>query len=285
MASLQAEVAVDVRCELGEGPAWDSRTGELIWVDIIGKRVYRWHPTGRVEWSQLDTSVGAVVPRAIGGFAVAVREGFAALDTAGRLTILAEIEADRPGNRMNDGKCDRLGRFWAGTMADNDEPRVGAFYRLDPDGHVARVLAGVTTSNGLAWSPDWTTMYYIDSPTGGVDAFDFEEAGGLITNRRRLITIPRADGLPDGMTVDSEGCLWIALYGGGAVRRYEPAGILASIVPVRASLVTSCSFGGADLADLYITTAADRHPHEPLAGAIFCCQPGVAGMPTYSFSG
>jgi sugar lactone lactonase YvrE len=285
-AGAGLEVAVDVPCRLGEGPAWDARSGELLWVDILGECAYAYRPAnGTIRSLPVGQPAGAIVPRAAGGYALAVRDGFAFLDEAGELTMAAPVEADRPLNRMNDGKCDRLGRFWAGTMATVHEPGAGSLYRLEADGEVVKALSGVTISNGLGWSPDGRTMYYTDTATGGVDAFDFDEPTGQINGRRRLIDIPPGRGLPDGLAVDEKGCLWVALYDGAALCRYRPDGTLCTTIGFPVSLVTSCAFGGPDLRDLYVTTAADRHPGEPLAGAVFRCRPGVAGLPCHPFAG
>ena len=217
--------------ELGEGPVWDDRQGVLIWVDIWAGEVHSYEPaSGRDTAIGVGQPVGAAVPRRSGGLVLAVRDGFAFLDPDGRLTSVAEVEAANPGNRMNDGKCDRHGRFWAGTMAGDARPGAGALYRLDPDLSVTKVLDGVTVSNGLAWSLDDRTMYYIDTPTQRVDAFDYDLASGTIENRRPLIEIPEEAGSPDGMTIDAEGFLWVALFGGRAVRRYSPDGRLERVV-------------------------------------------------------
>jgi sugar lactone lactonase YvrE len=286
MADSKPEVAITVRCDLGEGPAWDARRDELLWVDILGESVYVYPPdAGTVTRMPVGQPIGAIVPRAAGGYAAAVRDGFAYLDDGGRLTMAAPVENDMPASRMNDGKCDRRGRFWAGTMATGHGPGAGSLYRLDADGSVTRMLGDVTVSNGLGWSPDGQTMYYTDSDTNGVDALDFDEATGEVSNRRRLIDVEPERGLPDGLAVDEEGYLWVALYDGAAVRRYSPGGKLDDVLQLPVSLVTSCAFGGTDLRDLYITTAADRQPHETLAGALFVCRPGVAGLACDSYAG
>jgi sugar lactone lactonase YvrE len=284
MPGSQPEVAVSIRCGLGEGPAWDARRDELLWVDILGESVYAYRSdSAAVRQMPIGQPVGAIVPRTAGGYAVAIRDGFAYLDDAGRLTMAAPVEDEVPLNRMNDGKCDRRGRFWAGTMATEHSPGAGSLYRLDAHGEVTHVLGDVTVSNGLGWSPDGQTMYYTDSDTRGVDAFDFDEATGQLSNGRRLIHVER--GLPDGLAVDEEGYLWVALYDGNAVCRYTPDGKLDDELQLPVSLVTSCAFGGNDRRDLYITTAADRHPHEPLAGMVFVCRPGVAGLACDSYAG
>jgi sugar lactone lactonase YvrE len=200
------------------------------------------------------------------------------------------VEADVPTNRMNDGKCDPGGRFWAGTMAFEVTPGAAALYRLDPDLQVTRVVSGVTLSNGLGWSLDGRQMFYIDSMSHGVDVFDFEPADGSLGERRRLITIAPDEGLPDGMTVDAEGCLWVALHGSGSIRRYTPDGHVDRVVRVPPTMVTSCAFGGPDLTDLYITTmnlglSEEARRAQPLAGGLFRCQPGVRGLPAYRFAG
>jgi sugar lactone lactonase YvrE len=202
---------------------------------------------------------------------------------------VAPVEADVTQNRMNDGKCDPAGRFFAGTMSFDPTPGTGAFYRLDPDLSVTRVLDGVTLSNGLDWSPHQRTLYYIDSMTQGVDAFSFDVRTGRLSDRRRLITIPADVGLPDGMTVDAEGYLWVALHGSGTVRRFSPDGSLERVVRLPVSHVTCCAFGGADYSDLYITSMTygleQKIRDEPLAGSLFRCRPGVRGRPPFRFAG
>ena len=277
--------------ELGEGPVWDDRQGVLIWVDIWAGEVHSYDPaSGRDSAIGVGQPVGAAVPRRSGGLVLAVRDGFAFLDPDGRLTSVAEVETANPGNRMNDGKCDRHGRFWAGTMAGDSRPGAGALYRLDPDLSVTKVLDGVTVSNGLAWSLDDRTMYYIDTPTQRVDAFDYDLASGTIENRRPLIEIPEEAGSPDGMTIDAEGFLWVALYGGRAVRRFSPDGRLERVVELPAANVTSCAFGDPDLDRLFITSARQELSPadlaaQPQAGALFGHRPGAQGVPADRFAG
>jgi sugar lactone lactonase YvrE len=287
---ITAELAVDACAGLGEGPAWDAAAGRLIWVDITRSVVHELFPDGRSRAWEIPEHVGAAVPRAQGGLLLAIRSGFAALAGDGSVSVIAPVEADDDSTRMNDGKCDPQGRFWAGTMAYAETPGAGSLYRLDPGGAVHRVLTSVTISNGLGWSPDGAVMYYADTATGGVDMFGFDAASGTLTGRRRLITVDPAGGSPDGMTVDDEGCLWVALWGGGAVRRYRQDGTLDAEIPLPASYVTSCAFGGQDGGDLYITTAADglspeRRAAEPHAGGVFRCRPGVTGPPATPFAG
>jgi len=285
IADERVEVALRTDAHLGEGPVWDGRTDTLVWVDILDGVVHRFDPsTGEDEATFVGQPVGAAVPRLGGGLLLALRDGFGLQEPDGSVSLLAEVEAEMPMSRMNDGKCDPAGRLWAGTMDEDHAPGRGALYRLDHDRRVTRMVSEVTVSNGLAWSPDGATMYYVDTPTQGVDAFDFDLATGEVANRRRLITIPGEDGSPDGMTVDSDGCLWVALWGGFALRRYTPHGALEDVVPMPVSRVTSCAFGGADLRELYVTTArralgSQELASQPLAGSLFRLRPGVAGLP------
>jgi sugar lactone lactonase YvrE len=283
-----AELVLDAHATLGEGPLWDGRTSELLWVDITGGTVHRFDPASGLDRSfDAGGFVGAVVPRAAGGYVLAAQNGFAAADGDGSVRLLAEVEADRPETRMNDGACDSRGRFWAGTMNIDGVTCSGCLYRLDPDLRVTRMLTEVTISNGIGWSSDDRVMYFVDTAAGGVDAFDFEPETGAISGRRRLVTIEDGGGGPDGLTMDAEDCLWVALWDGWAVRRYAPDGTHLGTVEVPAARVTKPAFGGADLTDLYITTAAadEPDPKQPHAGGIFRARPGVAGRPANAFAG
>ncbi len=289
---VEAELALDARAELGEGPVWDDELGQLLWVDITGGSVHRFDPaTAHDEVTEVGQPVGVAVPRIPDGLVLAVGEGFAFLDLERPgLELVAEVEAEVSGNRMNDGKCDAAGRFWAGTMPFAGDRPTGALYRLDRDLSVTRMLDGVTISNGIAWSPDGRSMYYIDSPTYRVDVFDYDVETGEIAKRRILFELPADGGLPDGMTVDAEGLLWIAFWGVGAVRRYTPDGLLAAVVELPVSLVTSCTFAGPDLGDLYITSASgplspEQAVDQPAAGGLFRARPGVSGLPQHRFRG
>lgn len=282
---IEAELALDAHAVLGEGPVWDPALQRLIWVDITGSSVHRYDPgRGRDESTDVGQPVGAAACRGGGALMLALRDGFGRLDVdRGELELVVEVEPDLPGNRMNDGACDSRGRFWAGTMAFAGDRPIGALYRLDPDLSVTRVLGGLTISNGIAWSPDERFMYFIDSPTYRVDVFDYDVDGGEIANRRTLFELSRRDGLPDGMTVDAEGLLWIAFWGAGAVRRYTPEGFLSAVIEIPVSLVTSCAFGGPGLQDLYITSASgpldpQQAAQQPHAGGLFRARPGVAGL-------
>lgn len=286
-------LAVDAKAELGEGPMWDSAVGCLYFVDILRGRVHRFDPATGVrrlyDISGDVVSVGAVAPTEDGNLVLAVRDGFARLTLdSGTVTKIADVDVDRPDLRMNDGKCDPAGRFWAGTMALDERAGAGALYRLDADGSVQTMIQHVTISNGLDWSSDCRTMYYIDSPTREIALFDFDVATGAIGNRRTFARIPRGEGVPDGMTLDADGFAWVALWGGGAVHRYAPDGSRDRVVRLPTAYPTSCAFGGADLGDLYITTAtiklSDRERiDQPSAGGVFRCRPGVRGRPANRF--
>jgi len=290
--TIEADLALDAHARLGEGPIWDAEGGRLVWVDIHAEAVHLFDPSsGFDQVLQAGQHVGAAAVRSRGGLILAARDGFVLLDPAtGAIEPFVAVKED-PSTRFNDGKCDAAGRFWAGTMAYAFTPGAGSFYRLDPDGSVTAMFGDVAVSNGLGWSPDWRTMYYIDTPTRGVDAFDFDLAAGTIANRRRAVEIPReAGGLPDGMCVDAEGCLWVAIVRSGSVQRYTPDGRLDRTVRLPTSGVTSCCFGGADLGDLYITTSAELVPEDqrtaqPHAGGLFICRPGVGGQPPCTFGG
>jgi sugar lactone lactonase YvrE len=288
--SLEFELVLDAHAELGEGPSWDPSTHRLIWVDITAEVVHRLDPvSGGDERFEIGQPVGAAVPASDGRLALAVSDGFAFLDPAtGAIDRIADVEADLEDTMMNDGKCDPAGRLWAGTKDAVDSRPIGALYRLGPDRRPVQVLPGLTVSNGLGWSPDHWRMYFIDSPTQRIDVFDFDLDDGEISNRRALVEIPKSWGLPDGMTVDEEGLLWVAFWGGSAVRRFDQTGAVVSLVEFPVSQVTSCAFGGEDLSDLYVTSARDglseeRQAEQPLAGGLFRLTAGVRGQPTHAF--
>jgi sugar lactone lactonase YvrE len=286
------EVILEPRARVGEGPTWDERSNTLVWVDIMGHSVHIYDPvTGHDRSVDVGQPVGAAVLREGGGLALALRDGFGLLDAElDNLRMVASVEADVPTNRMNDGKCDAAGRFWAGTMPFEDVPGAGALYRMDATYQVRRMLTGVNLSNGLDWSADNQTMFYVDSTTHGIDTFDFDLDRGLLGERRRLISIPPEVGLPDGMTVDAEGGIWVALHGAGKVHRYLPDGSLDRVIRVPTPMVTCPAFGGIDLGDLYITSmtygmSAREMEEQPLAGALFRCRPGVKGKLPNRFLG
>lgn len=290
------------RCTLGEGPYFDDRTGRFGWVDILGRRLLWSRPAdGTTGELALPGHVGAAVPRRDGGFVVCLPAGPALLDEDGALHPLGSYaDADAaagelppagmaplgPALRSNDAKADRVGRLWLGTMAYDETPGAGALYRLDPGAAgPVRVLGDVTVSNGLGWSPDGTVMYYVDSPTRRVDAFDYDQDTGELGTRRPFATIDA--GFPDGLCVDADGGVWVAIWRGGAVRRYRPDGRLHAVVPVPTWQVTSCAFGGHGYRTLVITTAAvDRPDDEAAAGRTYAYTPDdVVGLPVDRYAG
>jgi sugar lactone lactonase YvrE len=286
------EVAFHAGDELGEGVIWDAANRRIISVDIMRGRVHLFDPaTGVRRTIEVGQPVGTVVPRARGGLMAAVRDGFAELDPGtGALRFVSHVELDKPGQRMNDGACDAAGRFWAGTMCMQERPGLGSLYRLDPDGSTHTMLTGVGISNGIDWSLDGARMYYVDSLAQRIDIFDFDPAAGSIANRRTFADIDPADGAPDGLTVDAEGAVWLALWGGSCLRRYLPDGRLDAHLPLPVTYPTTCAFGGASLDELYITSAVTRLSDEerrqqPLGGAVLRCRPGVAGRASNAFGG
>ena len=288
MTRHEVELLLDAHAVLGEGPHWDAAAERLIWVDIEGCAVHLTDRRGGDRALAIGSRVGAAVPRVGGGLLLALADGFAFLDTTtGAVEPAVAVEDDRPGNRMNDGACDPAGRFLAGTMAiDESQHDQGTLYRLDPDLSVTPLLAPVTISNGIGFSLDGGTMYYVDTPTQRVDAFDYDVATGVPTRRRALAEFPPADGAPDGLTVDAEGCLWVAFWGGGCLRRLAPDGGVLATVEVPVANVTSCAFGGPSLDELYITTAfPEAGEPEPHAGGVFVARPGVRGLPGVAFAG
>ena len=276
--------AFDVQAELGEGALWDWRHGLLVSVDLLSGRLLLSDPgDGTTRAIDVGQPVSAALLRAHDQLLLAVRDGFASVElTGGAVSPLVAVEADLPDNRMNDGSCDRAGRFYAGTMAADESPAAGSLYRLDPDLQLTRLFDGVGISNGIGWSPDEKRMYYVDSLAYRVDVMDYDPATGEIGPRRPLAALGHGDVVPDGLTVDAEGCIWVAVWGGGAVQRYRPDGRLKQIIKLPAAHVTSCAFGGAGLDVLYISTAAGPGTS---AGALFACRPGVTGQECHPFRG
>ena len=288
---MDVELVVDAHAEVGEGLVWDAVSSRVVWVDITRAHVRRFDPaTGRDAVVDIGKHVGTAVVRRSGGLVLALSDGFAALDDDGTVTPIASVEAADPRTRFNDGKCDRRGRLWAGTMGYAETGPAGTLYRLDPDHSVHSMVAGVTVSNGIAWSLDDRLMYYIDSPTGRMDVFDFDLDAGAIANRRKLVDIAAEAGVPDGLTVDAAGYLWVAIWGGSCVRRYAPDGSFDREIRLLVTRVSSCAFGGPDLGDLYITSAARglsvaELAAQPQAGGLFRVRPGVTGRPGNAFAG
>ena len=287
---MEIELVLDARAMLGEGPVWDADAGLLRWVDIIGRRVHALDPaTGQDESFATPSPVGAIALRKGGGLLLALEDGFW-LEHNGRLKRLTGVEEHDHTLLMNDGKCDRNGRFWAGTVAYDEHQGAGTLYRLDPDGTVTPMVRSLTMSNGIAWNGDDTLMYYIDSETHRIDVFDYDPDHGQITRRRPFAVLPNGPGVPDGMTIDAEDCLWVAVWGASSVVRYRPNGTIAEVVRLPVSQVTSCTFGGRGLDELFITSArvdlsVDALHDEPLAGGIFRCRPGISGLRSAQFAG
>jgi sugar lactone lactonase YvrE len=282
------EVAVELEMELGEGAFWDSARGSLVWVDILGAQLHELR--GREHLTHpVGTHVGVAAPRSSGGWVLAVRDGFAAFDPDdGALEMLRRVEV--PGTRMNDGNVDARGRFFAGSMLYSEEEGGGRLYRLDPDLELSVVLDPVSVSNGIDWSPDGRAVYYVDSNTRTVARFDFEVDSGAWSNGSTFASLRADEGFPDGLTVDTEGGLWLAVWDGAQVRRYLPDGRLDRVIEVPAPRVTSCGFGGAGLTTLFITTARvgltpDQLERFPLSGSVFAIDVNISGRARHSFAG
>jgi sugar lactone lactonase YvrE len=274
---------LDHRCDLAEGPVWDAGRGALWWVDIPKGHVHRLTPGGDdLVTLELGTMVGAVALREGGGLVAAVADGFLLLGESGEVERRIPV-VEPAGNRFNDGKVDPRGRFWAGTMAIDETPGRGALYRLDPDGAVTQLVDGIGLSNGLDWSLDGRTLYYVDSLTHRVDAFEHDPASGEISNRRTLVDL--GDSVPDGLTLDAEGCLWVAVYGRWKVCRYSSGGRLVSELELPTRRITSCAFGGTSLDVLFVTSAARPGRDDALAGAVFETRPGATGRLPNRFAG
>ncbi len=281
---MNAECAFESKDILGEGPVWSVDEQALYWVDIKRALLQRLSPkTGQHDTWKMPSEIGSYALRETGGAIVALRTGFAFFSFEnGAIEPIFDPEADLPGNRFNDGKCDRQGRFWAGTMVESESAPNAAFYRLDADRSCRTMRTGVTVSNGLGWSPDNKIMYYTDSPTHNIYAYDFDLASGTISNER--VFVHDEDGFPDGLTVDSEGYVWSAKWNGWKVVRYAPDGSVDRVVKMPVQRPTSCMFGGPDLKQLYVTSASiDLSPEElvrqPLAGSVFVIETDVAGLP------
>jgi sugar lactone lactonase YvrE len=265
----------------GEGPVW---IDGLRLVDMLAGDIVALDRDGTVrERLRVGAVAAAFRPRRDGGLVVAVERAFALVDAGGNVEPLPEVWSD-PGVRMNDGATDPDGRFYCGSMAYDMTPGAGALYRLDAGGDVTVVLPSVTCSNGLAWSPDGATAYYVDSLTYRIDAFDYD---GELTNRRPFATVDEAQGMPDGLTIDREGGVWVAFWGGSAVRRYGPSGVVDEVLELPVTQVTACTFGGSALDELYITTSRQEVPEgeQPEAGSVYRARPGVSGLPVPPFAG
>ncbi len=291
------KIVSEVESLLGEGPCWDDQYQLLYWIDILGKKIHRYDPvTEKTDSINVQQNIGCIALRDKGGMIAALQNGFYFIDfDSCELEFITDPEVQLTGNRFNDGKCDCKGRFWAGTMsvAENDgkgrSAPAGSLYCLNADLSFRKVLSDITISNGLSWNHENKTMYFIDSPTGKVMAFDFEANTGEISNGKVAVRIPECEGIPDGMTIDEEGMLWIAHWGGYKVSRWDPCtGKRLQEIRIPVRNVTSCAFGGKRFDELYITTssmgiAGERDPEQPDAGKLFKVIPGVKGSAMFRF--
>lgn len=291
---MQSQIIIDAKATLGEGAIWDYEKKVLYWIDITGKEVHIYDPSvNKDKCIAVGQMPGTVVPRKNGGLLVALQNGMHFLDElSGELRFIVNPESHLPGNRYNDGKCDPAGRFWVGTVSLNcDIPGAGSLYVLDNKMEIIRKLTSLTIANGIAWSLDYNLMYYIDTPTSEIWSFRYDLQSGGIWDKKTVISIPEKDGFPDGMTIDEDGMLWVALYGGWKVARYNPInGKKLEDIQLPVSNVTSCAFGGENLDELYITTARldlgrNELISQPLAGGVFMAKPGTKGIPCCKFSG
>ena len=290
------DVAVVLRAsaQIGEGPVWDARTQRLYWVDIVGQKLHVFNPANGIDTTHACPEiVTSVSPRAAGGVLLTLRRSFALFDEAtGQFDTIAEVEADLPGNRFNDGKTDRRGRHWAGTMGDVDwNHPIGNLYRFGPDRRPVRVAENICCSNGIAWSPDDRTMYFCESFGYVIHAYEFDAVTAEIQNRRTFATVDATSGsFPDGITVDVDGGLWCAQPVFGRLVRYDPTGRIERIIELPVSRGTSVMFGGPDLSTLYVTTMRttldeQQLSEEPLAGSLLAITPGVRGIAETPFAG
>ncbi len=281
---------------LSEGPRWDGSRSELLWVDVLAGRFHRARlgedrRFQAVQTLRVDRHLGAAAPAEAGGYVLAAGPGFLHLDADGAVRELAQPEAGRTDVRMNDGACDPQGRFWAGTMAYDEAPGAGCLYRLELDGSCTQVLTGLTISNGIGWSPDGTTMYLADSGTGDLYAFDFDPDTGALGRRSTVAHMTQANAVPDGLTVDDHGNIWVALWNGGALACYRPDGSLLATVPLPVHRPTSCAFGDTDGATLFVTTAREglgraALARQPDAGRLLRLDSlGTTGPPCFPYRG
>jgi sugar lactone lactonase YvrE/DNA-binding IclR family transcriptional regulator len=288
----------DVRCVipagtfLGEGPYWSARDEKLYFVDILAPAMLAGDPVaGTYRATTVSELIGFVIPRRQGGFVAGMHAELRALDAEGREAgVIARPEADRPGNRFNDGKCDRRGRLWAGTLAIDTTPGQGRLWRIGAGGDVKEMDRGFHVANGLGWSPDNRTFYFTDTAKHTIYAYDFDLDSGEVANRRVFVAVPEDEGRPDGLTVDAEGFLWVAHWDGWCVTRYDPEGKVERVINLPVPRPTSCVFGGPDLQTLYVTSArirlsAAQLADAPLSGSVFAIDTGIKGLPETEFAG
>jgi sugar lactone lactonase YvrE/DNA-binding IclR family transcriptional regulator len=283
--------AIPASAFLGEGPHWSERDRKLYFVDILAPAMLTGDPArGTYATTPVSELIGFVIPRQRGGFVAGMHGEIRGLDAAGGETVIARPEASRPGNRFNDGKCDRRGRLWAGTLAIDTTPGQGRLWRIDAEGQATEMDRGFHVANGLGWSPDNRILYFVDTARHIVYAYDFDIETGEIAGRRVFITVPDEEGRPDGLTVDSEGFLWIAHWDGWCVTRYDPDGKVERVINLPVPRPTSCVFGGADMQTLFVTSArirlsAAQLTEAPLSGSVFSIDTGIKGLPEAIFAG
>ena len=289
-ASPAVSLLVDERFDHPEGVVWDGRTNRLLWLDIFAGLVLSYDlASGRLDRTDLGRPVGSVAPRREGGLVCGVREGFGLLSADGDFSLVTDQLRQSPYLQMNDGAVDAAGRFWAGTfcLELGHDPGSGALYCLRPETlEATKELGGISVSNGIGWSPDGRRCYYVDSDTGRVDTFAFDPDVGALSERRPLVEV---NSVPDGLAVDVDGCIWVAMFGGWEVQRFTPTGRLDRVVRLPGSQVTTCAFGGANLSTLFIAVSPrgldDGSLHLEKAGYIFAFDPGTQGLPGHEFAG
>jgi sugar lactone lactonase YvrE len=290
--TMNPEVVCEKVSELGEGPLWDPSRKLICWVDILNGHIHEWSPVFKtLNTLQVGQMIGAMAICNDGNYIAAIKDGFGFVNPkTGEVEMIENPEGHLPGNRFNDGKCDPAGRFWAGTMPLSEDKPTGSLYMIAADRSAVKREGAITISNGLAWSLDHKVLYYIDTPTLEVVGYDFDMENGNITNKRTIINIPKEEGFPDGMTIDNEGMLWIAHWGGWQVTRWNPStGKKLSAIKLPVSNVTSCIFGGESMKDLYITSARKglsvaELEKQPLAGSLFVIkESGFTGVEAYTF--
>ena len=283
----------DHACRLGEGPVWDHYRNVICWIDILQGEIHEYNPLSKAHRKlSVGQMIGSLTLCTDGNFIAALQHGFGFVErTTGAMKMIVDPEEHLSGNRFNEGKCDPAGRFWAGTMALSEQEGAGSLYVLQKDLTVKKMIGDVSISNGMAWSSDHQTFYYIDSPTKQVVAYDYENRSGHISNRRIVIQFADDDGFPDGMTIDTEDMLWIAHWNGWQVARWNPhTGEKLLQIKMPVAKVTSCTFGGEHFEDLYITTARvglteEELRKQPLAGSLFVLPKcGYKGLPAFEFS-
>lgn len=281
-----AQLEYEIPSLLGEGAFWNYKSQELYWIDIDGKKLHIYKPETKTNRSfPTPSRIGTVVPRTDTTAVIALEDGIYIINTEnGNIELLSDIEKEMTYNRFNDGKCDPNGDLWVGSMHLEQMAPMGSVYKISETGETTEMIDSVTISNGIVWTKDATTMYYIDTPTQNIQVFDFDETTSTLSNERTAVRISEAIGFPDGMAIDEEDMLWVGLWNGNAVGRFDPnTGELISKIEVPAHNVTSCAFGGKNLDKLYITTASvdmteEEKTNYPLAGSLFVADPGVKGV-------